>query len=107
MMLSDKIDRTIIDEICAEDFSECFGLRQQEEPFELGSLDHLSHIWVDGDDTGEELDGICATCIDYDLIKRTHLFADHVALIGGTRIASGEDEGEIILANAKVLYVFC
>ncbi len=83
---------------------EYIGIRVQEHPFEIGGLDHLSHVWVDGDDTGEELDGVCAV-----LGRAIHLshqyFGDHVAIIGGNRGTYGEDPGEIIISDPVVLEV--
>ena len=38
---------------------EFIGVRVQEQEFELGAIDHVSHVWVDGDETEEELNGIC------------------------------------------------
>lgn len=37
---------------------EFVGVRVQEQDFELGTIEHLSHVWDNGDDTGVELDGI-------------------------------------------------
>lgn len=31
---------------------EIVGIRVQEVPFSLGEMDHCSHIWDDGEDTG-------------------------------------------------------
>lgn len=86
------------------------GIRAQEEPFELGEIDHLSHVWVDGDDTGEELDGICATRAD--MFERYfgangEYFGDHLAIIVGDNASYGEDIGEIIIKDAIVAAVIC
>lgn len=85
---------------------EYVGLRVQEEPFELGALDHVSHIWIDGDDTGDELDGICAITLaskgfDWVMMADTY-FGSHAAIIGGFRASYGEDPGEIIIEDAEV-----
>lgn len=85
------------------------GIRIQEQPFELGELDHVSHIWVDGEDTGEELNGISVVNINSsvanDMFCGRGYFGDHIALIGGDLDEYGEDSGEVILKNAEVLYV--
>lgn len=97
------------------------GVRTQEQPFELGPIDHVSQVWVDGDETDEELDGICVTAIgdgpwaesdvrqhasDHDPVGPYYPF-DHVALIAYDRCSYGEDEGEVIANDAEVVYVFC
>lgn len=50
----------------AETFKGEYGIvaiRTQEESFDLGCINHVSHVWDDGDDTGIELDGISATMV--------------------------------------------
>lgn len=42
------------------DSYEKYGIRIQEQGFELGTVDHNSKVWVDGEETEDELDGICA-----------------------------------------------
>ena len=37
-----------------------FGIRIQEQPFELGAMDHNSKVWLDEEETNEELNGVCA-----------------------------------------------
>ena len=99
--------RTIIDENDLDFDYGYVGVRVQDEPFELGKIDHLSHIWVDGDDTEEELDGICATRIDCLDILPYEYFGDHVAIIVGNRATYGEDVGEIIIEDATVAEILC
>jgi hypothetical protein len=82
------------------------GVRVQEEPFELGGIDHLSHIWDNGDDTEEELDGICAIHIDH-LEVAPEYFGEHVAIIVSDRATYGEDAGEIIMQGAEVAAIIC
>lgn len=81
------------------------GVRVQEQEFELGTIDHLSHIWDDGDDTGVELDGICACMLDR--LGCNWYFGDHVAIICGNEAEYGEDDGEIIIRDAEVVKVIC
>lgn len=81
------------------------GVRVQEVPFELGSVDHNSHVWDDGDDTGVELDGICACTLDR--LGANNYFGDHVAIICGNDVEYGEDDGEIIIRDAEVVKVIC
>ncbi len=95
-----------IDEIANELFYdyEIIGVRVQEEPFELGEMDHRSHIWVDGDDTGEELNGVCV--INHDALKYADdYFGNHIAIVAGNRYTYGEDPGEVILEDPVVVEI--
>ena len=104
-----KITDTIIaraKEVAEEIFFdyEVVGIRVQEQPFELGEMAHVSHIWNDGEDTGAELNGVCAVKIDQ--VQFAHqYFGDHVAIIAGNKYECGEDPGEIIIENAVVVEV--
>ena len=60
---------------------EFVGVRVQEQDFELGTIEHLSHVWDNGDDTGVELDGICVCSLDR--LGVNNYFGDHVAIIWG------------------------
>ena len=108
-----KLNRNMIEEIRRIieeqdiDFDFGFvGVRIQEQPFALGSIDHLSHIWVDGNDTEEELDGICAIHVNA-LEAACEYYGDHVAIIAGNGASYGEDAGEIIIRDAIVAAVIC
>ncbi len=83
------------------------GIRTQEEPFAPGPIDHVSHVWIDGEDTGEELEGICA--IEIGALKWAALasryYGRHVAIVCGDSCSWGEDEGEIIIQNPVVVEV--
>ena len=92
----------VADELFCE--YEVIGIRVQEQPFELGEMSHVSHIWDDGEDTGEELNGVCA--VKHDWISQSHLyFGEHVAIIAGNRYSYGEDPGEIIIEEPVVVEV--
>ena len=84
---------------------EVIGIRVQEESFELGSINHLSHVWVDGEDTGDELDGICAQ--DVRTIERydNGYFGNHIAIIAGNSYSYGEDAGEVVVEDAIVVEI--
>ena len=89
------------------------GIRIQEDTYGLragDAVDHLSHIWDDGEDTGEELSGVSALnandfayfasfggCVPY--IGRT------VLVLGADSASYGEDDGELIMEDATVLAV--
>lgn len=83
---------------------EVIGVRVQEQPFELGEMSHTSHIWVDGEDTGEELNGVCAVLYDR-LNGAHHYFGDHVAIVAGNSFSYGEDPGEVIIEDAVVVEI--
>ena len=86
---------------------EVVAVRTQEEPFELGAIDHLSHVWVDGDDTGEELDGICGTMaagVEQHIGPYGYI-GDHMAIIAGNSYEYGEDAHEVIIRDAVVVEV--
>ncbi|MDO4564854.1 MAG: hypothetical protein Q4C04_04500 [Clostridia bacterium] len=84
------------------------GVRIQSVPFELGEISHNSHVWFDGDDTGDELDGI--STIAAEQIERINAgygeyYGEYAAIIGGDLAEYGEDDGEIVLRNAEVIEV--
>ena len=87
-----------------EDY-EHIGIRVQDHPEAVGSeIKHCSHIWDDGVDTGEELDGISAIDARADWLTGNSRYIGKYALIlGGYRIERGEDDGEIIIKDAEVL----
>lgn len=78
---------------------EYVGVRVQEPAFKLGVIEHNSHVWYDCDDSGVELDGLCAVYIDSidPLGKFDGYSGDHCAIICGNRVTWGEDPGEIII----------
>lgn len=82
---------------------EYVGVRVQDVPFALGEVDHLSHVWDDGDDTGVELDGLCATKIDR--LGHEMYYGDYVAIICGNEASYGEDDGEIIIQDPIVVKI--
>jgi hypothetical protein len=84
---------------------EFVGVRVQEQEFELGTIEHLSHVWDNGDDTGVELDGICVCSLDH--LGANNYFGNHVAIICGNEAEYGEDDGELIIRDAEVVKVIC
>lgn len=85
-----------------------FGIRIQEQEFVLGPLSHVSHVWVDGEDTGIDLNGVCA--ISHRFAEKVFLgkfptfyFGDHAAIICGNDFSYGEDVGEIIISDPVVV----
>lgn len=84
---------------------EYVGIRVQDDvPFELGEMFHVSHVWVDGDDTGEELPGVCV--IDGRKAELSASYCgNHAAIICGNHAEYGEDPGELIISDPVVLTV--
>lgn len=77
---------------------EVVGVRVQEEEFSLGSMDHESSIWVDGEETNESAGGLCV--VSADEISTAHqYFGGHIAIVCGNDYMYGEDPGEIILRD--------
>lgn len=84
---------------------EFVGVRVQEQEFKLGTIEHLSHVWDNGDDTGVELDGICVCSLD--CLGANNYFGNHVAIICGNEAEYGEDDGELIIRDAEIVKVIC
>ncbi len=108
MKISAEVKTDIIEKAEAYRYDyEAIGIRVQNKAFSLGEIEHVSHVWEDGEDTGEELDGIC--CISLNLLNRIACDypGEHIAIIGGSLESYGEDEGEIIISEAEVLEVIC
>lgn len=85
-----------------KDEYDAVAIRVQESPFELGRIDHISHIWDDNDDTGVELDGICAS---KSIIECQCYYGEHVAILGSNKFEYGEDADEVIMQDAQVLEI--
>ena len=96
------------------------GIRTQEEPFELGDMQHQSVAWKNGDETNQKLGGISATNIKSEAvsahsdIKKDYLkmrnyrnsgyyYGNNVAIIVGNEAKRGADYGEIIIKKPKVV----
>lgn len=91
------------------------AIRTQEEPFELGEIDHLSHVWNDGEDTEEEIDGLSATTVKsarIDMHADDHspihgfYFGEHAAIVCGNDYEVGEDEGEVVISDPVCVHIF-
>lgn len=100
----------------AETFKGEYGIvaiRTQEESFELGSIDHVSHVWDDGDDTGIEIDGISATMVSAPEVSmhgsdhgHAYYFGENVAIICGDSYEYGEDAGEVVISDPVCVHIF-
>lgn len=80
------------------------ALRAQAEPFELGELAHNSVVWIDGEETEEELNGACGLALD-DVELINNYYNDHIAIIAGDRYEWGQDPGELIIEDAQVVEI--
>lgn len=96
------------DEICYE----YIGIRVQESPegLEVGdTVYHCSHIWDDGEDTGEELNGVCAMNInrlDWIVKDGMEYFGNTIIVLGGNSAEFGEDLGELVMQEPEVLAIY-
>lgn len=79
-------------------------IRVQDVPFELGEMDHQSSIWIDDEETDENLDGICTLSVKY-AKNAEFYYGDHLAIVAGNEFSYGQDEGEIIIHDPVVLEV--
>ena len=84
---------------------EFIGVRVQEQEFELGEVKHNSSVWVDGDETDEELDGICAIDVNKLAYVKVEYPGEHMAIIASNRAHAGEDIGEIVMSDAQVVAI--
>lgn len=96
----------------ADEKHEIFAIRTQDVPFEMGKIDHKSLVWIDGEMTDEELDGISATAIDPDDIvkglnrhSREGYEGEHIAILAGKESKAGEDPFEIIMETPDVIAI--
>ena len=98
------------------------GIRTQEEPFELGDMQHQSVVWINGEETNKKLGGISATNIKSEAvashsdIKRDlskmrsyrqagFYYGNNVAIIVGNEAKRGADYGEIVIKKPKVVRI--
>lgn len=99
--------RALMDSIYADLDLGCYaayGVRVQDVPYKLGRIDHVSHMWDNGEDTGMELDGICCTSVTM-LDLASSYYGDHVAIIAGDNYIYGDDPGEIIISDPVVIAI--
>ena len=64
------------------------GVRVQDVPFSPGTMSHCSHIWDNGDDTGEELPGVSGHA---GRLRKPEIVADaaHAILVRDPRGCTG------------------
>ena len=95
---------------------EFFGIRTQDVEFKIGPVEHCSHIWIDGKDTAEELDGISATDCDgngivyhaddrFDYKVYCMYPGDHQAILAANTVSGGDDIDELVMMDSVVVHV--
>lgn len=86
---------------------DCIGLRVQEDDIDSKGdiMRHKSYVWIDGDITDDQLEGVCAVDVeDADkLSKYSGYPGNYVYVLGSVRARGGNDPGEIIMINPVVL----
>ena|ERR1700744_2286851 len=96
-----------------EDFG-YIALRAFDAGFSVGDTMPDSFVWVDGECTDEELNGACGLEVESeeDIASKLQDFREGygwgdriVYVIGGHYAERGNDRGEIIIRNAKILKV--
>ncbi len=90
------------------DAYEYIGIRVQEEDYGLSVGDtvyHCSKVWVDGEETDEELDGVCAMSIKQLNLVEGFYFGKCVLVLGSNYAGYGVDPGEIVMRDARVLAI--
>lgn len=116
-----------IKEKISEEEYECYGIRSSyRRSYNVGDICRNSHQWWQ-DDPGEEagleynenmgcwdggeLNGTCALWVTEDddieeieeILEQSKMYGDHPILIAGDDFEGGNDIGEVIIKNAKVL----
>ena len=90
-----------------------YGIRRQEMPFEPEGEEmlHTSSLWEDGEQTEDELDGVCALWlgayknIEEAIEASAVYYGEHVAIIASNSSEWGEDENEVILTEPFVIAI--
>lgn len=104
--------KSLLDRISEESEYSYIGVRTQEEPFTLGDIDHVSSVWDNGEESGEYLDGISCTNANSPAIRMhcgdhgsSFYYGKHLAILGSNDVTYGEDVGELIMKDARVIYI--
>ncbi len=109
-MISNEQIKAIANSIDVDKYNfDYIGIRVQEELHEnVGDLiRHNSKVWVDGEETDEELNGVCAInakTTQY-LSKWGGYSGKVVIVIGSDYAQDGQDEEELIMKDAVILEV--
>ena len=105
-------------ELLGNDHDGAVGLRAEDTLHEVGSSLKPSRVWEDGIVTDEVLDGTCAIVISHDWQYNSveeieaniekycdgiEAYGKYIYVIAGDLAQAGEDIGEIIIPNAKII----
>lgn len=82
---------------------ETYAIRVQVEPFSLGPINHVSKVWICGEETDEDLPGVCT--VKAEAYQPGHYYGEHIAILGCYYSEMGEDVGEIIMDGAEVVEI--
>lgn len=91
------------------------GLRTVEKPMK-GKIKNSS-VWVDGSPSRKKLNGVSATNVDHPKARMMHklsehdqslgtgvYYGDHTYVVGSHEAEHGEDSGELIMKNPKIIF---
>jgi hypothetical protein len=83
------------------------AIRYDERIFAVGDYIPDSRVWIDGEPTDELLPGTCVLIPVQDQYTGHQYQAvfPHKYLVEGIWVADGEDDGEVVLANCRVLEI--
>ena len=124
-MKSRNINETILKAI-EDSCLNSFGVRVMTDnpviaealTLEVGDSVNNSHVWVDGESSDEQLEGVSAITIGYDefdvedilydleQLRPYRDLGDQIVLIGGDDSYEGNDPNETVISNAQVLHIF-
>lgn len=88
------------------------GIRLDDEAYEEGDILPVSRVWDNGEPTEDVLDGTSVIGLYWHRMLRSRKAAEalvalypyrHAYLVIGMFGENGEDEGELIIRNAKVV----
>lgn len=101
------MDATISEIMNADEF-EVYALRVIDGPAPaIGATPDASRIWIDGTPTDDYLDGVSAVNINGSIDRALRIAADYygstVLLVAGFSYSYGEDDGEVVIRDARVL----
>lgn len=97
-------------EIIAADEYEYYGVRWVDEADKVavGDIAPVSRVWVDGEPTDDVFDGACAVHVRQSgdlaaILAGGVVYMGRPILLGSMEMTYGDDNGEIIMRDARVL----
>lgn len=106
--------RDMVEELILDGEYSYYGIRIDDNDYEIGDTCENSHVWDNGDWTDEELDGACAIALPEQIpvtareldkvVELASVYSGkHIYIIGGDSKDYGEDAGEIIIRDAAIV----